>query len=266
MAYRFKKYFGIFWQLQKINIMKRMAYPFSFFGISLTVLLVMFFSILFINVNFSYIDSLSGWSVNQMYAVLGAYMIAEGATWTFFGQLNAINFLIREGGIDGILLKPIDSQFMISFFRGDPEDFFRMITGFFLVMFAAQNTIGFEIFHLLLFLLLLFNGIIMLYSFNLAIRCVSFWIIDGSGLWLLMERVAGNSQYPTDIYYHKIVRGIFTFIVPLAFVATVPAKILTNVSIDFKLVALSCVVAVVFFVCSRRFWLFSLRRYSSASS
>lgn len=266
MVYSFKKYFRIFLQMQKFNLMKRMAYPFSFFGISITVLLVMFLSVLFINVNFSYIDSVSGWNIDQMYAVLGSFMVAEGVLWAFFGQLNAINSLIRDGGVDGILLKPVDSQFMISLWRGDVEDLVRIITGFSLIIFSMKNTIGFEVFHFILFLLLLFNGIVMLYSFNLAVRSVSFWIIDGSGLWLLMERITGNSQYPTDIYYHKVVRGIFTFIIPLAFVATVPAKILTNVSIDFKLVALSFVMAILFFVFSRKFWKFSLGRYSSASS
>ncbi len=266
MARKFGKYFGIFWHLQKINVMKRMAYPFSFFGIFFTVLLTMILSVLFVDVNFSYFDSISGWNAYQMYAVLGSYMIAEGVMWAFFGQLNSINMLIRDGGIDGILLKPVDSQFLISISRGDPEDFFRIITGVSLLVFAVKNTIGFDVLHFALFLFLLFNGITMLYCFNLAVRSFSFWIIDGSGLWLFMERVTGNSQFPTDIYYHKFVRGVFTFIIPLAFVSTFPAKILTSIEIDFKLVALSFLMTLVFFVGSRKFWKFSLKRYSSASS
>ncbi len=266
MVYRIKKYFSIFLQLQKINIMRRAAYPMAFtvgFG---TVFLVMFFNIFFIKVSFGYIDSLAGWTFHQMLAVVGSYMIVEGLMWILFAQLNPINKHIIDGTMDGILLKPVDDQFLVSFWRGDSEDFARIVTGSVLVGIAIKNTIGFDLVHFLLFCMLLFNGFLMFYSFNLALRSVSFWITEGSGLWILMERVIGNSQYPIDIYYHKVVRGILTFIVPLAFVATVPAKILTNINIDWKFTALSFLMMFIFFFGARAFWKFSLKHYSSASS
>ncbi|KKQ81217.1 MAG: hypothetical protein UT03_C0008G0013 [Candidatus Moranbacteria bacterium GW2011_GWD2_38_7] len=263
---KFKKYLQIFLQLQRINLMKRMSYPVSFIMSCSTVLLTMVLSLLFINVSFSFMDNLAGWTYYQMLAVVGSYMIIECIMWAFFGQLNAINFHIMEGTMDGILLKPIDDQFLASFWRGDPEDFMRLITGSALVVVSIENTIGLDFLNLSLFLFLIFNGTVILYSFNLIVRSVSFWVIDGSGLWLLMERVTSNSQFPVDIYYNKIVRGALTYIIPLAFVATVPAKILTNRDIDFQLVELSFVMAIFFFFVSRYFWKFSLKHYSSASS
>lgn len=267
MAYRgFKKYLYIFLQLQKIGIMNRMAYPASFFVSCGTVLLTMLLSILFIRVNFSYIGNLAGWSFYQTLAVMGSYMMVEGFMWVLFAQLSAINSHIIEGTMDGILLRPIDDQFLVSFWRGDPEDGMRIITGVALIAMAIKNTIGFSAPHLFLTVLMIFNGLVMLYSFNLMMRSISFWVIDGSGLWILMERVTSNSQFPTDIYYHKVVRGFLTFVIPLAFVATVPAKILTNEIIDWQIVSLSFFMMIVFFFVSRMIWKFSLKRYSSASS
>ncbi|HBI34464.1 MAG TPA: hypothetical protein DEA43_01045 [Candidatus Moranbacteria bacterium] len=267
MVYKnFKKYFLIFLHLQKINIMRWVAYPASFFMNFVATLLVMMLSILFIKVNFGYIDSIAGWSYYQVLGVVGSYMIVEGIMWVLFSMLNAINVHIKDGTLDGILLKPINSQFLVSFWKGDPEDSLRIVTGIILIILAMRNTIGFDLGHFILFLMLLINGVIALYSFDIFFRSFSFWIIDGSGLWLLMERITINSQYPVDIYYNKIVRGVFTFIVPLAFVATVPAKILTNIDIDWQFTALSFVVAFVFFFGSRWFWEFSLKHYSSASS
>ncbi|EKD59026.1 MAG: hypothetical protein ACD_56C00006G0005 [uncultured bacterium] len=263
---KFKKYVQIFLQMQKINWMKRMAYPGSFLLSASTILLTMVLSVLFINVNFNYINNLAGWNYYQILGVIGSYMIIEGIMWTFLGQLNAINGQIIDGTLDGIILKPVDDQFMVSFWRGDPEDSVRLVTGIFLIFVSLKNTIGFEIINISIFLLLLLCGGVILYSFNLAIRAVSFWFTDASGLWLLMERVTSNSQFPIDIYYNKIIRGLFTFIIPLAFVATVPARILTNEIIDWKLVGLSFVMCLIFFIGSRWFWKFSLNHYSSASS
>lgn len=266
MVVRIKKYRQIFWQFQKINFMTRAAYPTSFFFSLFAIIVTVLFSILFINVNFVYINNLAGWSYYQALAVIGSYMIVESVSWAFTRQLNNITRHIKSGSFDGILLKPIDEQFLVTFWSGDLEDLVRSIIGIVLLFISLEKTIGFNFGNIILFLFMLFFGMIMIYSFNLVVRCFSFWFIEGSGLWLLMERVVSSSQYPIDIYYNKFVRGFFTFIIPLAFVATVPARILTNIDIDWKLVGLSFLMCIVFFLGSRWFWKFSLKHYSSASS
>lgn len=264
--YKIKKYWQIFLQLQKINVMRRAAYPSSFFFSVFAIIVTIAFSIIFVNVNFGFINNLAGWTYYQALAVIGSYMIIESFLWAFTRQLNNINNFIKEGSLDGILLKPIDDQFLATFWSGDLEDLVRFITGICILFISVKNTIGFNFVHIALFILLLVSGCSILYGFNLLVRSFSFWFIEGSGLWLFMERVTGSSQYPIDIYYNKFVRGFFTFIIPLAFVATVPAKILTNINIDWKLVAMSFFVCLIFLTGSRWFWKFSLKHYSSASS
>lgn len=266
LVYSLKKYFSVFLHFQKINVMKMMAYPLSFFISCLAVIVTMALSIIFIKVNFGYVNSVAGWTFYQILAVVGSYMIVEGFMWVLFSNLNSLNSLIREGLMDGVLLKPIDSQFLVSFWRGDLEDSVRIIIGTFLLFISVENTIGFNFLHLVLFVMLIFNGLVTFYSFALFLRSFSFWLIDGSGFWLLVERVSTNSQYPVDIYYNKIVRGLFTYLIPLAFMATVPARMLTSVDIDWKFTALSFLMVGIFFFGSRAFWKFSLNHYSSASS
>ncbi|EKE25652.1 MAG: hypothetical protein ACD_5C00080G0001 [uncultured bacterium] len=261
-----KKYLVVFLHLKKLELMSVMAYPVPFFVSVFAVILVMGLSILFFKVNFSFIDNISGWNYYQILAVLASYMILEGLMWFFFAMLNPINHFIRQGFMDSIILKPIDSQFLASFWKGDLEDIMRVFVGIFLLKISIVNTLGFNMMHLVLYLVMLFNGVVIFYSLALVMRTVSFWVIDGSGVWLLIERISGSSQYPTDIYYNKIVRGTFTFIIPLAFMTTVPAKILTNNIIDWKLVGLSFGMCLVFFIGSRWFWKFSLNHYASASS
>lgn len=266
MVFKLNKYFQILGYLLKINIMKEMAYPVPFTISCVAAFLTVIVNVLFINVSFGYVDSIAGWTFFQILGVLGSYMIIEGIMWVFFAQLNAINIHINQGTMDGILLKPIDSQFLVSFWKNDLEDSMRFIVGLVLIIVAVKNTIGFNFWHIILYLILVINGAVIFYSFTLFIRSFSFWIIDGSSFWLLLERISGSSQYPIDIYYNKIIRGIFTFVIPLAFVTTVPARILTNEIIDWKLVALAFLIGSIFFFGSRLFWKFSLKHYSSASS
>ncbi len=266
MASSLKKYFQIFLHLQKFNLMKKMAYPMSFLNLLATVLLVMFLHVLFIKINFNYITSLAGWTFYQVLAIVGTYMIMEGFSWILFANLNSLSLQIKDGSLDGILLKPIDTQFFVSFWRGDLEDIVRIITGVCLLFLVASNIAGITFIQLFLFLLTLLSGIVIMYSVNLIVRCTGFWIIEVTSLWLLMDKLFDNSQYPIDIYSQKLVRAFFTFVIPLAFVATVPAKMLTWKAVDWQFFGLSFLVAAGFFVLARWFWKFSLRHYSSASS
>lgn len=266
MASSLKKYFRIFFHFQKFNLMKKMAYPVSFLNLLITILLVMFLHVLFIKINFGYITSLAGWTFYQVLVIVGTYMIVEGLMWIFFANLNSLTICIQDGTLDSILLKPVDTQFLVSFWRGDFEDVVRIVTGVSLIFMATRSIAGVGFLQIFLFLLTILNGGIIFYSFNLMLRCIGFWVIEVRSLWLLMDKMFDNSQYPTDIYYQKIVRGFFTFVIPLAFMATVPAKILTNKNIDFQLVGISFLVMIIFFGGSRLFWKFSLRHYSSASS
>ena len=266
MASSLKKYFRIFLQLQKFNLMKRMAYPASFLNLLVTILFVMFLYVLFIKISFSYITSLAGWTFYQVLAIVGTYMIMEGLMWILFANLNHFSEYIMGGTLDGLLLKPIDTQFFISFSHGDFSDIVRIVTGISLLFWVAGEIDSVGFLGVSLFLLTLLNGIIILYSFNLILRCIGFWTIGATSLWFLTDKLFDSSQYPVDIYSQKIVRGIFTFVIPLAFVATVPAKMLTWAVIDWKFLILSFGMALLFFSLARWFWKFSLKHYSSASS
>ncbi len=266
MVSSLKKYFQIFLHLQKFNLMKKMAYPASFLNLLVTIFFVMFLHVLFIKINFGYITSLAGWTFYQVLAIVGTYMVVEGLMWILFANLNSLSLQIKDGSLDGILLKPIDAQFFVSFWRGDFEDVVRIATGACLLFLVARNIPGITLARLFLFLLSLLNGVIILYSFNLILRCIGFWTIEVTSLWLLTDRLFDGSQYPIDIYSQKIVRAVFTFVIPLAFAATVPAKLLTWGKIDWQFFGLSFLMAIFFFLISRWSWKFSLNHYSSASS
>jgi ABC-2 type transport system permease protein len=119
--------------------------------------------------------------------------------------------------------------------------------------------------NLFLYIILLFCAIIITYSLNVFLRSISFWTIEGEAFFGLSLALTRITQYPSDIFYNKAIKFIATFIVPLAFMATVPAKILAH-GFDWKLISLSILLTIIFFFLSRRFFYFALRSYESGSS
>jgi ABC-2 type transport system permease protein len=83
-------------------------------------------------------------------------------------------------------------------------------------------------------------------------------------LWVLSEVFAQIGRFPTDVF-DAVLRRLFTYVLPVAFLATIPAKaLLGKASGAFLLFAAAWAFA--FFVLSRLFWRFALRHYTSASS
>ena len=58
---------------------------------------------------------------------------------------------------------------------------------------------------------------------------------------------------------------IFSVFIPIAFITTIPSEVFLGLAQLWKIL-LEVIVAIVFLITSRKFWLFALKFYTSASS
>jgi ABC-2 type transport system permease protein len=249
-------------------MMNRMQSSWNFFISIGAVILQMLLSLMFIKIIFGYVGDISGWSYYQSLVIVGTYMLVEGLMWSNTAYLAGLDMHIRNGTLDGIILKPIDTQFFVSFWRGDLEDISRIISGMGILVYALINLhLGaVQVFlGMISYSILLLCALIIIYSLVVFIKSISFWSIMGHGFFRLVTMLTKISQYPTTIFYHKIVQITFTFVIPLAFVATIPAKGLIG-ELSWWILGEACLIAGIFFWGSRKFFQFALRHYSSASS
>jgi len=263
-----KKYIKVFLLTLRGNTMQRMAHRFNFVFLCFGASVQMLISIVFIKVIFSFLNNLAGWSFNEALVVVASYMTIEGLIWATCAYLGGLRVNIREGTLDGMIARPMSTLFLTSIDRADPEDWVRVITGIFTLIYALDglNIAAAELAaNSVIYIILIINACIILFSISLFLNSISFWIIDGRGVSGIATAITQVSQYPADIFFHKIARAIFSTIIPIAFIATVPAKILLN-GFDFKLVGYSFIITFIFAVSAGKFWQFALKHYSSASS
>ena len=57
----------------------------------------------------------------------------------------------------------------------------------------------------------------------------------------------------------------FSMFIPIAFITTIPSEVFLGISQSWKIL-LEVIVAMIFLFTSRKFWIFALKFYSSASS
>lgn len=236
-----------------------------FFGCTLTIFESVI-SFLIITIIYSHIRSISGWSYEDTLVLTGINMLSISFGWLFYrGGLSDLDRVVNRGDFDWMLVKPIDTQFLSTVNRIDIEDGSRSLVGFAIIVYGMTGTKLFDVWYLFPLCIITFLcGQVVLYAVFLIFKTVTFKSIQGWATNGIAHRFQQLAQYPTDIY-KGIVRVIYTYMLPLIFVATVPAKILTG-KFTWQLCAGSLIAAILSFIISRTIWKFAVKKYSSASS
>ncbi len=210
-------------------------------------------------------NSVAGWSRGDAFVLAATGFLMNSVMMALFMSLQEIPEHVRKGTLDFIITKPIDTQFWISTRKFNFDQIGTLIAGISMVGIGV-SVAGVHPSSLswLCYLVLVVCSILIFYSFNLILMTTGIWLVRVDNLWVLGESVQQVARFPIDIYPGGIQR-MFTFAVPLAFIATIPARQLVF-GADPWMVGLGVVWACAFLLISRVFWRFALRHYTSASS
>jgi ABC-2 type transport system permease protein len=214
---------------------------------------------------FEQTSSLGGWSRGEAIVLLGTYQIVSGILWTFI-EPNVAWFQnqVTAGKLDDILLQPAPSIFMASLGSCSPLALSQVITGGVVLAIGLReidNPPGPD--NVAAWLAMVAVGIALTWSSRVLLASLAFWapalsqdVLYGA-LWQL-------GRYPVSIYRQPI-RFALTFVLPVAFVATLPAHVLTR-ELEPVLIAAGLAVACAAMLGVWMVWNAGLRRYTSATS
>ena len=206
----------------------------------------------------------SGWSWEAALVVLGIFTLLQGFSATFLASnLNRIVRHVQEGTLDFILLKPIRSQFWLSTHTLSPWGLPDLIFGSIIIGYAGKR-LGVGINGYLLGVLPLLFSFVILYSLWFMLGSMSIWFVKIYNVTEVLRGLLEAGRYPIAAY-PTAYRFFFTFVMPVAFLTTVPAQALLGRSEISWLIG-AAILAVALFFASTWFWRFALRFYTSASS
>ncbi|MCW6035610.1 ABC transporter permease [Spirulina subsalsa FACHB-351] len=206
----------------------------------------------------------SGWTWEEALIVLGLFTFLQGCAATFLSpNLNRIVEQVQEGTLDFVLLKPISSQFWLSTRKISPWGFPDLCFGLILILYAGIR-LNLDPLNYLIALFPLTLGLIILYSLWFILGATSIWFVKIYNVTEVLRGLLEAGRFPL-VAYPSLFRVFFTFIVPVAFLTTVPAQTLLGRSSGVWLLG-SALLAIALFYCSQIFWQFALRFYTSASS
>ena len=228
------------------------------------------------------IGAATGWGKWEFFAFLATTMIVNGLVQVFFlHNCDEISELIRTGGLDFALLKPIDTQFLISLEKVDWSSFSNVAVGIALLIVSlvqmttrATDRLTLEPLAIGLYVFYVLCGIAILYSLMIALSATSIWLGQNRSLYDFWFYITNFSRYPMEIYdgrFGRPLRLACTYVLPILVVVNVPARIIARpVSPTGESVwplALFTIFATAMSLAASR-WVFqaALRNYRSASS
>ena len=260
------KYSRVYKKFLQTSLASELEYKTNIIIDLITAIFSLIGSIFLLSIFFQSNSSIGGWRFEQALIIQSIYTILNGITNTWFNpNLTEIVKYIREGTLDFVLIKPIDSQFFISLKKITPSGFLEIILGFCLFLYCIViNQINFNLSFLALCLVTLFSSICILYSLWFFISTSTIWFVKTWNATEVLRSFLYIGRFPLNSFSLSL-RIFFSVIIPIAFITTIPSEVIIGISELWKIL-LEVIVAMIFIFTSRKFWLFALKFYSSASS
>lgn len=232
--------------------------------------LVIFIEIIYRNTN-----RVGTWTKPEMLVLFGTYSMLRGVSNTlFYSNLSQIPTYIRMGTMDFILTKPVNSLFYTTLRYVSFEDLGQSLGAAVVIAYGwlllarghAATHLGIE--QVAAFAGMMVCGLLLFYSINLILMTAAFWLVRLDNLMILADTVFGIARTPIEIFarFGRIAPLLLTYVLPLAFLASLPVKELFGKAAILPTLGASAALACLFFGVAAAFWRYATTSYASASS
>jgi len=258
----------IYGVMLKNSLIREMSFKLNFLLWMLVEVLWFLGQIVFIEVVFSYVGAIGGWSKWEVVLLIGTHQLI-GQLFQAFFYMNLANLpeLVRTGRMDFMLLLPIDTQFVVSLKQFGMDNVVNAFVGAGFVLFSLWKlAVVPTAAQLLLYAVAVCCGILIHYGIMLTFAASSFWMVRSQGLIYGYYSLFNIGRYP-DTIYRGAFKLVFSWMIPVIIVANIPTRLLIHAAENPWPIMFQLVAATLFIIgATRLMWNSALRHYSSASS
>lgn len=264
-----KKHLKVYWQYIKFSLMSVMVYRVSFFIELFVELGYVIWTLFFFQVVYGNVTQVAGWSYHEVLFLIGVNTVVVEflVGLVFVWGTRVLPEKIKDGTIDFLLLKPVDSMFHLTLARPYLSSFVSTIPGFFLIGYALSNLqMEMNLINLFAGIFILLMGLIIAYCILVIPATLAFKFINASFLprWGLL--LVDYSRNPHPVYTTSLIlKVLFFLVIPVVFAASIPARAWLG-DLQLSYLPLSAGLAVIFLIITRKFWGAMIKNYASASS
>ncbi|QDT70120.1 hypothetical protein MalM25_30650 [Planctomycetes bacterium MalM25] len=218
--------------------------------------------------------AIEGWEKPEFLVFIATTMIINSVMQAFFmPNAQELSEMVRTGGLDFALLKPVDTQFLISLRKSSWSSLGNFVVALGLIAYAVPRLTAFPTpLSWLLYPVYVLCGVLIMYSIMISLAATSIWLGRNQTLYDFWFYITNFSRYPMEIYHGSFLgdglRLTFTYLLPILVVINVPARVLAKpFTPEYTALAAFALVATALALVGSR-WVFkrALESYRSASS
>jgi ABC-2 type transport system permease protein len=247
-------------------LVREMQFKANFLVRLFTEMMWLVMQFIYIQVMYGQTGDIAGWSKWDMVVLMGTnHVITQLFEGFFYDNCVRLTDQIRQGDLDFNLIKPINTQFLVSIRYTDYASIGNSTIGLVIILFAMGKLgISVSLGGAVLFAALIINSILIYYSILFVLSVWTFWIGRSNNLLELYWQFGQFSRYPGEIY-PWLMRRLLMTLMPMLIVSNFPAGILIH-KLENGWVFYGLAIGLSFFAFSIWIWQRGLMRYRSASS
>lgn len=255
----------------KLLMRSRMTDRLDYFATVIGVLFNEVTSIALIWIVVDRFETIGGWSPWEVGLLYGLATFFSRLFSGVFGGVRQVYLLVHDGDLDQFLATPRDPLFLMNArYTGAWKILYNGPVLLLVGICGVQAGVPLTAATLALFLVFAASAVVILFSINLFVASISLWIVSTGGSTGIVELLIREYlRYPIHIY-GKVLAGLMTFAVPVAFINYYPAAVLLGKTEDVvfspHLGYLAPIVALLLLFVSLRLWAYGLTRYESTGT
>lgn len=251
------------WRITKLNFRVRLEYRAEFLMMIAVGLAWQGSVVIFATVILTNFPGMGGWSSTDVLLMASMRLVSHALYMMLLGPIILVT---REGYLDAYMLRPISVYRQVQFAVLNSNGFGDVVVGICLFGVAMRiSTVDWSPVRLGYLAVALAGGTLMEGAIKTVIAsaamhapAASYW-----GHWA-DELMTTFGNYPLHIL-PTLARDTLIFVLPLGFIAYLPAAVLTGrldtLPVPAPLAVVSPLIGLLAFVAARRIWDFSLRHY-----
>ncbi len=252
--------------LEAQYIKARMNYRVDFIVSSIGMVFSNIASLIVFWVLFRTIPRLAGWTFEEILFIYGFYLLAVSPAQIFFDNLWQLRNHIMDGTFIKYYFRPLNMMFYYMSEMVDLKGFAQVVVGLMVIAYASDklDLIWTADRVMVLFVALLSASLVVI-SILVIASCAAFWTMQSFSILALAFRLREFSQYPTTIF-DGFFRFLFTYIIPIGFVAFYPSQLLLRPQEAPWLVFASPVAGIAMFMLAYKVWTWGVNSYTGTGS
>lgn len=258
-------YADIYFKIIAQDFKSKMSYRADFIISTLGMIMTNISGFVAFYIMFQNFETINGWNYYEMLFLYGFSLIALTPMQCLFDNNWNLRYKVYEGDFIKYCFRPINIFFYFISEVFDVKGLGQLFMGSLTLAYAWNKlALPFTLGRAVLLILALITGsLFMIAIMNLA-AATCFWIINSGYVMITMFKFTEYAKYPVTIY-QGVFRVLFTFVIPIAFVAYYPSYIFLRPGLPL-LTCISPLFGIFCFWVSYKVWMLGASRYAGTGN